>query len=485
VKAPAPPKFNEKKVGFFRLRRIDGKVLITNDIGQWALLKPADFTRFVEGKLKPKEKLHKELGEKGFVRDYSDFDRMVEGWRRKNSFLWLGPSLHIVVVTLRCDHKCVYCQTSSVGMSQTKFDMTEETARKVVDAIFDSPNPAITIEFQGGEPLANWPVVRFIVEYALEKNKEKHKALWLNLVTNLSLMDKEKLDFLLSSGVNLCTSLDGPAEVHDANRIVAGGGSHKNVIGWWKKIKKRTKGKTFGIDALMTTTRRSLSHGKEVVDEYVRLGALGIYLRPLSSYGFARKTWEQIGYSPEEYVDFYRGTLDYILAINRKGHRFFEQTARIFATKILKNEEPNFLDLRSPCGAGIGQIAYNHDGKVYTCDEARMLSRMKDETFCIGDIAKDGYGGIVNHPTVRALTTASCLDAQAECSGCAYYAYCGSCPVENFALQGDLFCRSPLSGRCRLYKGILDYLFEKLANPRNLSIIKSWTRVPQSLYTRE
>jgi hypothetical protein len=30
------------------------------------------------------------------------------------------------------------------------------------------------------------------------------------------------------------------------------------------------------------------------------------------------------------------------------------------------------LELRSPCGAGIGQLLYNYDGKVYTCDEGRI-----------------------------------------------------------------------------------------------------------------
>jgi His-Xaa-Ser system radical SAM maturase HxsB len=485
MRPPAPPKLDEAKTGFFRVRRIGGRVLLTNDIGHYALLTEAEFSRFVRGGLKPKERLHRALSEQGFMREHTDFDRLVEEWKKRNRFLWQGPSLHIVVVTLRCDHKCVYCQTSSVGMGQRGFDMSEQTARRVVDTIFDSPSRSLTIEFQGGEPLANWPVVRFIVEYSLEKNKEKKKSLWLNLVTNLSLMDRKKLDFLLGHGVNVCTSLDGPRELHDANRIVLGGGSYATVLRRFKQIKKRTKNKVFGIDALMTTTRRSLGYPEEIVNAYVRLGALGVYLRPLSRFGFAKKTWDAIGYTADEFLDFYRKALDRILQVNLKGRVFFEQTARILATKMLKKEDPNFLDLRSPCGAGIGQVAYNYDGRVFTCDEGRMLSRMGDDAFCIGDVSKDGYGDIVNHPTVRALATASCLETQAECSGCAYYPYCGTCPVENFAVQSDLFCRAPLSERCRLYKGILDILFLKMRKASIRDLILSWTRTPQSLYQRE
>lgn len=485
MKIPALPAVEVDKVGMFRSRRLGKKVLLTNDIGHHVILSEADFTRFLAGKIGAKDPLHKDLRAKGFVRDFMDFESLMQTWKKSRGFLWHGPALHIIVVTLRCNHRCVYCQTSSVDMDQTGFDMTEETARKVVDLVFESPSPALTIEFQGGEPLANWPVVRFVVEYALQKNKTRGRKLWLNLVTNLTLMDDEKLDFLLTSGVNICTSLDGPAALHDANRVYLGGASHATVVEWWKKIKKRTRGKTFGIDALMTTTRRSLACPEEIIDEYVGLGARGVYLRQLAPYGLAQKTWDAVGYTPREYLEFYRKALDHIIGINLKRKSFFEYAARVFITKILRNEDPNFLDMRSPCGAGIGQMAYNYDGRIYTCDEARMLSRMDNETFCIGAAGADDYAQIVNHPTVRAVATASCLDVQAECSGCAYLPFCGICPVENYFLQGDLFPRTPTNGRCFVNKGIQDYLFEKLQDRQVKKVLKSWTRVPASLYVRE
>lgn len=481
MKEPSIPKVDDAKVGFFRHRRLGKKILVTNDSGCYVLLDEKDFLSFVEGRLDPKKSLHGELRRKGFIRDQMDFTKMAEDWRRKHGFLWHGPSLHIIVVTLKCNHRCVYCQTSSVGMDRGGFDMTQDTAKRVVDVAFQSPNRALTIEFQGGEPLANWPVVRFVVDYARKKNVSARKGLFLNLVTNLTLMDEEKLDFLLGSGVNICTSVDGPAKLHNANRIFLGGSSHAIVMKWWDKIRKRTKGKTFGVDALMTTTRRSLKFPREIVDQYIKMGARGIYLRPLSRYGFADKIWEKVGYGPDEFLAFYRKAVDHIIDRNRKRKTVFEQTAAMLAMKILKNEDPNFMDLRTPCGAGIGQIAYNYDGKVYTCDEGRMLSRMGDEAFRIGDVASDGYPQIINHPAVRAVASSSCLDCQAECAGCAYLPYCGICPVENYFAQGDLFARTPLSGRCRVMKGILDYLFDKLRKPADKKIIKAWTRVPTAL----
>ena len=52
--------------------------------------------------------------------------------------------------------------------------------------------------------------------------------------------------------------------------------------------------------------------------------------------------------------------------------------------KMLTADDPNFVDILSPCGAGTGQVAYSHDGRIFTCDEARMVSAMGDDMFAIG-----------------------------------------------------------------------------------------------------
>ena len=126
---------------------------------------------------------------------------MSDAFRVKNQFLSYGPVLHIIIVTLRCNHKCQYCHAAAAPMSAKHFDMTRETARSTVDTIFQSPSPDITIEFQGGEPLLNWEVVQFTIEYAKEKAKEKAKTVRFALVTNLSLMNEEKCEYLLSQNV--------------------------------------------------------------------------------------------------------------------------------------------------------------------------------------------------------------------------------------------------------------------------------------------
>ena len=50
------------------------------------------------------------------------------------------------------------------------------------------------------------------------------------------------------------------------------------------------------------------------------------------------------------------------MELNLKGEIFVEMHATYFLKKILCNYSDNYMELRSPCGAGIGQMSYYYDG---------------------------------------------------------------------------------------------------------------------------
>ena len=130
--------------------------------------------------------------------------------------------------------------------------------------------------------------------------------------------------------------------------------------------------------------------------------------------------------------------------------------------------------MRSPCGAGIGQLAYNFNGNVYTCDEGRMLSRMGDESFLLGNVLKNDYQEIVGHQVVKSTCISSVLDGLPECCDCVYKPYCGVCPVYNHVEGGSIFARIPNNERCKIFKGIFDYIFEKLQDKKSASVFQHW-----------
>ncbi len=450
--------------------------MLTNDVGDFVFLGKKDFGDFKKGKIKVESKLGRQLDEMDFLKHDIPCPRMVERYQEKNiHFKTSGPSLHIVVVTLRCNHRCVYCQTSS-HCDDKKKDMDKKTARKVVDFIFSVPNKDIAIEFQGGEPLLNWPVVKEIIDYARKKNEKVKKNLELRLVSNFSVMTEEIAKHLFEKNVSICTSLDGPPLVHNKNRVF-GEKSYERVSFWlkklvseYKKVTKKNPSYIFQPAAVLTVSRHSLKYPREIVDEYLRWGIDGMAIRPTNSFGIAKDDWEKVGYKPEEFFSFYKKAVDYIIKKNLEGTRFKEMMASVAARKILRQDFESFLDSRSPCGAVIGQLSYLYDGSIYSCDEGRMAG---EDTFKIGSVYKDDYKKIISSSKAKTLCLASCLENNV-CDFCVYKPYCGVCPVYNYVNYGNIFAPAPLSDRCKINKLIFDYIFTLLQNPQKRKVLELW-----------
>jgi len=464
-----------------RFRQVGEKILLTNPWGDWIALTPQEFDELRNGGTLGHE-LEARLHARNFLRPNARQDALMARLQNKNRALDAGPNLHILIVTLRCNETCVYCHASRAEMDRVDTDMSTATAERSVDMALSSTSPSITIEFQGGEPLANFAVMRHAIEYALARNRSYGKTLDFTLISNLALMDDEKLEYLVDRKVQICTSVDGPAALHDKQRKLVGGSAHTEAVKWIRRINERYEAMgldptLYRVEALLTTTRESLRYPKEIVDAYVGLGCRALFLRPVDPFGFAAKTGGRVGMEKDDYLEFYTTAVDYMLDLNRQGIQVLERYAGIFLTKILTDTDPNFLDIRSPCGAGIGQLAYNYDGTIFTCDEGRMLAASGDAAFQIGTLPSARYRDLMKHETVRALALASNLDTQPDCVNCVYRPYCGICPVYNYATQGSIHGRMRDSGWCRVHKGIQDYLFKKLIadDPGTVEILRRWT----------
>lgn len=474
--------YNPEFSSMFRFKRFaSGKVLLTNDSGAWVFVTSDEFEQFVAGTLPEDSESWRRLAERNFIRAKFNVEAEADAYRRRYRYLTQGPILHILVTTLQCNHTCVYCHASREKVGTAGVDMTQETADVVLDRVFKTTAPALTIEFQGGEPLLNWPVVQHVIESGVQRATETGKKVEFALVTNLTLMDEAKFQYLLDHRVQISTSLDGPAHVHNKNRPVTGCNSFDETVAWIKRInaaylERGLDPHTYHVEALLTVSRYSLKYWKEIVDTYIELGFKTINLRPLNPFGFAKATSSRIGYSVEEYLEFYLSALQYILQLNKQGTEILERQTALFLTKILGREDPNFLDLRSPCGAGVGQIAYNYDGAVFTCDEGRMVHQMGDDAFLIGDVREMDYRDIVQSDVVKATLIASEVDGLPSTVSDAYRPYIGVCPVYNYSQQGSLAGNMRTNDRLRIDAGILDFLFTQLAEGDiiTLDVLGKW-----------
>lgn len=429
--------------------------------------------------LDPATELYRRLRTRHFLYDDQSsplLDVLATKYRSKRSFLDGFTKLHMFVTTLRCEHSCHYCQVSRQSTDRLRYDMPPETASRALDLMFRSPAQHLTLEFQGGEPMLNFEMLQYIVAGAKDRAARTSKDLDIVVCTNLALTTDEMLHYFRDEGISVSTSLDGPAFIHNANRPRPGGDSHELTV---RNIARARD--VLGMDrvaALMTTTRLSLDHPIEIIDEYIRLDFRSIFLRSISPYGFAVRTHGKTGYEMDRFLDFYRKGLTYIIDLNRGGTDFAEVYATIILTKILTPFPTRFVDLQSPAGAGISAVIYNYDGDVYASDESRMLAEMGDKRFRLGNAHTDDYAAIFNGPRLTSTVRDSIVEALPGCAECAFQSYCGADPVFHYRTQGDAVGHRPTSAFCHKNMAIIRHLFSLLASddPELTRIFFAWIR---------
>lgn len=464
----------EYLINQYRVHKFDDEhVLITTDNGAWASLNSKEYELFRMNRVEEDLNLYAILKENGIIVTKDNIDQVVEDYRERYSFLFQGPDLHIMVPTFRCNMRCIYCHSFSKPLNAKGWDMDKDTAKSVVDFMFKTTAKNFGIEFQGGDCIFNFDIVEFVFDYAKKLAREQNRTVKFSIVTNLTKTDDDFIKFLKDNiPVGLCTSLDGPKEVHDKNRRYLGGrGSYEDVTYWIKRIREEMKGYDFRFHALATVTKYSLDYGKEIVDEYRKLGFHNAWLRFMNNLGFAEKTWGKIGYTAEEYLKFWNNTLDYVLKINRGGEEFRGVWASLVSRMILRKESTNMVDFRSPCGAAIGQLLYNHKGEIFTCDEAKVL-----DIFKLGNVKTSKYDDIFRSPITTSMVDISSKFCSL-CDACPWFAYCAICPVNIYTTQGSVVPKLPEDMRCEIFKGMIKTVFEKIIfSERDRKIFEFWLR---------
>jgi len=447
--------------------------LVANLVGDFVRLTSDELHRLVDLQVRPGDGLYEKAYAAHLVtgtNQKAQRQLLAARLRSRMSFLQQVTPLHIFVVTLRCEHSCPYCQVSRQSTDRSRFDMSEETAMRALDIAFASPSARIKIEFQGGEPLLNFPLIRKIVAAAKARSD---KRLDFVIASNLALLDDTVLDFCKTNNVLLSTSLDGPADLHNKNRPRPGGNSHELAVAGIRRARE-----TLGVDrvgALMTTTEASLDRVDEIIDEYLQLGLDGIFLRPLSPFGFAIKTKQFAKYDAQKWLAFYERGLRRVLKINRQGTPFREFYAALLLTRMLSDRPIGYVDLRSPAGAGLGALVYNYDGSVFASDEGRMLAETGDDAFRLGHVEHDSYSSLILSDKLIGAISSSLTQCAPECSTCVYESHCGADPVYHHATQGDALGIKPLSAFCARQKGIMGLLLDILDKaPEDAAILRRW-----------
>lgn len=122
--------------------------------------------------------------------------------------------------TLRCNFRCPYCFESCHG---DRAFMSPETRGRLVEWIKTRKGvQQLQVSWYGGEPLLAFDVLCGLTRQLTSLGLGYADAV---LVTNGYLLDRKKIDHLNDLMITrVQITLDGPADVHDSRRFLAGGG---------------------------------------------------------------------------------------------------------------------------------------------------------------------------------------------------------------------------------------------------------------------
>lgn len=140
----------------------------------------------------------------------------------------------VLTLTEQCNLRCRYC-LHGAGLDWVRDHGTDsmslETATRAVEYFLDRCDLARppVISFYGGEPLLEAGLIEKIV--AVARGHERGPEVQFAIDTNGVLLDDLAVDLVLREEMFLQLSLDGPRDIHDRNRRVAGnGGTFDQII---------------------------------------------------------------------------------------------------------------------------------------------------------------------------------------------------------------------------------------------------------------
>jgi His-Xaa-Ser system radical SAM maturase HxsB len=459
----------------FRFESLEAdRVVVTNLVGEHLILDRTELESVVSGGV-PTQSTLDALRSRHIIREPGEalpVELLASKLALRKRRLAELTALHMFVVSLRCEHTCRYCQVSrQASSSKGEFDMTEETAEAALRHVFSSPSHQIKIEFQGGEPLLNFDLVRWIVLRAEAINRVEDRDLAFVITTNLALIDDDILDFCAEHDIAISTSIDGPRDLHNHNRRRPGQNSWEVAVAGLKQAVDRLG--AHKVSALMTTTEASLSQPEAIVDTYVDLGLRSVFFRPISPYGFATRLRGGGQYDTDNWLEFYRRGLAHVINLNRQGVPITEVYAAIAARKMFTNDDPGYVDLTSPAGIGIAGIVYNYDGDIYASDESRMLAEMGDHSFRLGTV-HDDYKTIMMSDQLLGPLWESYTLSVPKCDLCAFEPWCGADPVFHHTTARDVVGHKTFSAFCKRNTGIFTHFLQLQGDDFTRDLLWKW-----------
>lgn len=322
-----------------------------------------------------------------------------------------------------CNLRCKYCFASTGDFGTKRTLMSADTGKKAIDFLIEksATRRNLEVDFFGGEPLLNFDVVKEIVLYALERQKESGKNFRFTITTNAVLLKDEHMKFINEYMGNVVLSIDGRPEVNDRMRVrVDGRGTYKDILPKIKEMADSRDQNNYYVRG--TFTHENLDFSKDVL-HMADLGFKQISVEPVvaamdSGFDIRREDLPTLFMEYEELV------LEYV---NRykdgKGFNFFHFMMDLDAG-------PCMIKRMKGCGSGHEYLAVTPEGDLYPCHQFVGM-----EEFKMGNV-NDGSDVSM---AIREMFVGQNIYTKQECKKCWAKFFCsGGCAANAWQFNNCL-----------------------------------------------
>ncbi len=332
-------------------------------------------------------------------------------------------SIRSIVLKLagRCNLNCSYCYvynredrgylTRPKFISDETFDATLE---RIIEYCDVRPKHRMGLSFHGGEPTLIGPE-RFNQMAGRARETLGHRLSGMVMQTNATLLDDRWLEVIQKHQVRVGVSLDGPPEIHDAERVDhQGKGSYEKTIRGLRLLQQA--GLKPGVLCVVNPSMPGLPIYRHFRDLGIR--SIG-FLLPDVSHDTKLQYYGGLGPTP---------VADYLIPI---FDQWFEEDDPGVVVRVLRDLMLVLLGgSASTDSFGSGRLGYlvvETDGSIETLDALRV---------CEDGISKSGL--TVHDHGFDQLTAGSPLVRQSLDEGFPVCAQCRACPEVSVCKGGYL-----------------------------------------------
>ena len=333
-----------------------------------------------------------------------------------------------------CNLNCSYCFASQGRFHGERALMSPEVGRRALDFLIENSGTRrhLEVDFFGGEPLMNFPLIRELVAYARSIEKQHGKEFRFTLTTNGMLIDQEVIDFANREMSNVVLSLDGRKEIHDALRVdYQGRGSYDRIVPLFQELVRQRGNRQYYMRG--TFTHRNPDFTKDLF-HMADLGFTELSMEPVvcPEDDPAALTDEDIEIVKKEYE---------ILAMDMLRRQAEGHPITFYHYMIDLEAGPCIYKRLSGCGSGTEYMAVTPWGDLYPCHQF-----VGDEKYRLGSV----FEGVTN-TELRESFRACNAYAREECRDCWARLYCsGGCAANAYHASGDI--RGIYRKGCELFR---------------------------------